>query len=198
MQQLIGQRNKVCKLRARRARTRKGKPLADDQHSSTHDSSHNRRRHADWCPTRNQNKARAHALAKSADLEPSQPPPVQLGVQLIDRTQNFTRSSREGSIPIAWGWVGKLRPKAGGSKKLPCSSCSLWAHNPQGSRASNPQRKVKWMHRVSLNGKALRTMLELNPGDHFSIKQGWGKFGSSLERWRHRRKIISRKKRRLR
>ena len=119
MQQLIGQRNKVCKLRARRARTREGKPLADDQHSSTHDSSHNRRRHADWCPTRNQNKARAHALAKSADLEPSQPPPVQLGVQLIDRTQNFTRSSREGSIPIAWGWVGKLRPKAGGSKNVP-------------------------------------------------------------------------------
>ena len=130
---VVGQWNKVCKFKARRARTKERMPLADDQHSSTHDSSHNRRRHADWCLTRNQNKARAHALAKSADLEPSQPPLVQLGLQLIDRTQDFTRSSSEGSIPIARGWVGKLRPEAGGSKDfyVPPARCEHTTLKPE-------------------------------------------------------------------
>ena len=93
-------------------------PLADDQHSSTNDSSLNRRRHADWCLARNQNKARAHALAKSADLKPSQSSSLQLGLQLIDRTKDFTRSSRKNFIPIAWEGVRKLRPKAGRFKCL--------------------------------------------------------------------------------
>ena len=45
-----------------------------------------------------------------------------------------------------------------------------WIHK---SRASNSQKKIKWMHRINLNGEAHSTMLELNPGDYFSIKQGW-------------------------
>jgi len=95
-----------------------------------------------------------------------------LGLQLIDRTQDFTRSSREGSIPIARGWVGKLRPEAGGSKDfyVPPARCehttlkpnvigvtnTSWIHK---SRASNSQKKSNECIELTWTGKVIQQCL---------------------------------------
>jgi len=137
-------RTKPCKVDARRARTREHMPLADDQHSSTHSSSHNRRRHADWCLTRNQNKTRADALARPTNCKPSQPPPFYLGLQPVDWTKDLKGTGRTRIVPIAWSWsFGKLRPGPGGG---------LQVRRPPNRYHTNPeasaQRSKKRSHNI--------------------------------------------------